>query len=355
MYSNIGTPCDEEGNTILPNTPPPPQNYEPADNWAPFESHIKSEFANFAFCRNQMSAGHIDELLNLWAVSLFQHGDHPLFADHNDMYATIDAIPHGDIPWQSFLTSYKGVRPDKQEDVPSWMDGQYDVWFRDPHLLVQNLLSNPDFDGEFDYILYKEYDPNNDHWFQNFFSGDWVWEQADEIAKDPATHGSTFVLIILGSDKTTVSIATSDNEYYPLYALIGNIHNNVRHAHHNGVVLVGFLAIPKTMKQYKDDAKFRKFRHQVLHSSLAQLLLTLKPGMTAPEVKHCPDGHFRHVIYGLGPYITDYPEQVFLSCCVSGWCPKCTVYSGDLDNIGGRCTREHTEFVMVDYWDAYAY
>ena len=51
--------------------------------------------------------------------------------------------------------------------------------------------------------------------------------------------------IILGSDKTTVSVATGHNEYWPLYASISNIHNNIRHAHGDGLVLVGFLSIPK--------------------------------------------------------------------------------------------------------------
>ncbi|KAH7916945.1 hypothetical protein BV22DRAFT_973917, partial [Leucogyrophana mollusca] len=53
----------------------------------------------------------------------------------------------------------------------------------------------------------------------------------DIIARDPTTHGSTFVPVILGSDKTTVSVATGSNEYYPLYASISNIRNNVRRAH----------------------------------------------------------------------------------------------------------------------------
>jgi hypothetical protein len=55
-----------------------------------------------------------------------------------------------------------------------------------------------------------------------------------------------FVPIILGSDKTTVSVATRHNEYWPLYMSIGNIHNNVRRAHRNGVTLLGFLAVPKS-------------------------------------------------------------------------------------------------------------
>ena len=52
--------------------------------------------------------------------------------------------------------------------------------------------------------------------------------------------------VILGSDKTTVSIATGNNEYYPLYASIGNVCNNVQRAHRDALAIVGFLAIPKS-------------------------------------------------------------------------------------------------------------
>ena len=72
----------------------------------------------------------------------------------------------------------------------------------------------------------------------------------------------------------------------------------------------------------RDDANFRKFRRQLLHSSLAKILESLKPGMTTPELVRFPDGHFRKVIYGLGPYIADYPEQALLACIVQGWCPR---------------------------------
>jgi hypothetical protein len=54
-----------------------------------------------------------------------------------------------------------------------------------------------------------------------------------------------FCPIVLGSDKTTVSVATGQNEYYPLYASLGNLHNNVRRAHRESVLPIAFLAIPK--------------------------------------------------------------------------------------------------------------
>jgi len=79
---------------------------------------------------------------------------------------------------------------------------------------------------------------------------------------------------------------------------------------------------PLAEKKYKNDVPFRKFCRQLFHSSLAAILESLKLGMTTPEVVRCPDSHYRRAIYGLGPYIADYPEQALLACIVQGWCPK---------------------------------
>lgn len=56
-----------------------------------------------------------------------------------------------------------------------------------------------------------------------------------------------FVPVVLGSDKTTVSVATGQHDYYPLYLGIGNTDNGVRRAHHGAVSLAAFLSIPKSM------------------------------------------------------------------------------------------------------------
>ena len=71
--------------------------------------------------------------------------------------------------------------------------------------------------------------------------------QQDEISQDAHTHGATFVPIILGSDKTTVTVETGQQDYWPVYMSIGNIHNNIRQAHGSGVELLAFLAIPKDL------------------------------------------------------------------------------------------------------------
>ncbi len=70
------------------------------------------------------------------------------------------------------------------------------------------------------------------------------------------------------------------------------------------------------------DDDYRAFVKELYHTSLAQILSPLRPGMTTPHVIQCPDAHYRRAIFELGPVIADYPEQVYLSGVVQGWCPK---------------------------------
>ena len=183
VFISIGRPCDEEGNFLPPNAPPPPRRPQTdPEDWTPYESQLQFETAEFLFTRNQMSAGHIDTLLNLWAASLLKHGDEPPFSNHTELYDTIDSTPLGDVPWEAFNLKYDGTLP--ETEVPAWMTSEYDVWFRDPHSVLCNVLSNPDFDGEFDYAPYQEYDVSGNHRFQDFMSGNWAWKQAVRVLFD---------------------------------------------------------------------------------------------------------------------------------------------------------------------------
>ncbi|KIK80142.1 hypothetical protein PAXRUDRAFT_45621, partial [Paxillus rubicundulus Ve08.2h10] len=134
--------------------------------------------------------------------------------------------------------------------------------------------------------------------------------------------GSTFVPLILGSDKTTVSVRTGNNKFYTLYLSVGHVWNSVRCAHWDALVLIAFLTIPKTTKEHAGDTAFQKFHWQLFHSLLATILNPLNPAMSTPEVVVFGDGHFHHVVYGLGPYIADYEEQALLTYIVQGWCPR---------------------------------
>ncbi|KAL4064147.1 hypothetical protein V8B97DRAFT_2026121 [Scleroderma yunnanense] len=222
----------------------------------------------------QMLASHINTLLDLWA-----------------MYQTINNLELGDVKWQSFAIKYTG---DQGVDPAQWMNDSYDVWFQDPHEVICNIYTS------------------TCHW-QDFMSGNWAWYQVDMIAQDPDCLGFTFVPIVLGSDKTTVSVATRQNNYYPLYLSIRNVHNSVHCTHHNGIVLIGFLAMPKATREHAGKASFWNFWQQLFRPPLVNT--------QDPEVTAFGDGHYQHVIYGFGPYIVDYEEQALLACIVHNWCP----------------------------------
>ncbi|CAK5272542.1 unnamed protein product [Mycena citricolor] len=348
-----GQPCDRYGNFLLPNTPqaPPPRDHPSADDFAPYANQHDFVLADLLYRRIQMSAGEIDELMQNWAAR--PGARDPPFVDHKDLYNTIDATELEHVPWQSFSVQYN--RPIVPGDTTPWKSQEYIIHFRDPRLVLRNQLANPDFKGEMDFTPKRVFGEGDSREYEDFMSGNWAWRQADIIADDPATHGSTFVPVILGSDKTTVSVATGQNEYYPLYLSNGLVHNGVRRAHRNAVTLIGFLAIPKTDRENQGSDEFRTFRRNLFHASLSHILQSLKPAMTVPEVAFFGDGHYRRVVYGLGPYIADYPEQVLLACVVQGWC---TASNKDLDGPGGRRSQAHTEllFQALDHtgmWDDY--
>ena len=53
------------------------------------------------------------------------------------------------------------------------MNNEYDVYFKDPRVLVQNMISNPDFASEFNYVPYHKYFDGVHH-FQNIMSSNWA-------------------------------------------------------------------------------------------------------------------------------------------------------------------------------------
>ena len=58
------------------------------------------------------------------------------------------------------------------------MDANYDIWFRDPRTLIHNILSNPGFNGGFDFTPYQEYDSNGIRRYHDLMSANWAWRQA---------------------------------------------------------------------------------------------------------------------------------------------------------------------------------
>ncbi|KAJ7711310.1 hypothetical protein B0H16DRAFT_1745258 [Mycena metata] len=140
-------------------------------------------------------------------------------------------------------------------------------------------------------------------------SPDWAWKQATLIPTGAPSSRS-----LPGAIKPLSPL--------PVYVSPGVLTGTACRAHGNGVLPVAFLVIPKTSKKHRKKPASQKFVCQMYHASLARIFEPLKQHMTTPDIVRCPDGHFCRVIYDLGPYIADYPEQVWLAGIVQNWCPR---------------------------------
>ena len=88
-----GHPCDEHGNYLPPNTPPPPRHTDDTKDWMPYRNRTEFKAAHFIFCQAKMSMRNIDTLLDLWAATLLKHDDTPPFANHADLFIQ-STLPH---------------------------------------------------------------------------------------------------------------------------------------------------------------------------------------------------------------------------------------------------------------------
>ncbi|KAI6023178.1 hypothetical protein BKA83DRAFT_4125828 [Pisolithus microcarpus] len=230
------------------------------------KSRLEFKVAKFLFTHAEMPAKKINTLLDFWAALLLPLGSTPLFANHKDLYHVIDCMSVGTVQWENFKIQHK-------------------------------------CNDEMDFLPYQEFDGTNEqrHW-ENFMLGDWAWNEANQIiCGGPSMVGATLVPIILGSDKTTVSIATGQMDYYPLYLSIGNVHNTTHCAHHDAVVLIAFLAMLKCYATADSSIATRE------HAS-TQMFHRFKKS-----------------------HIADYEEQALLLCIMHNWCPKCLAHWEDLD------------------------
>lgn len=176
----LGLPCDSEGAFLLNGVPRRrwPYRTDPAAaDWAPFQSRAAFELAELLYTKVEMSEGNMDELMEIWAATLVQHSDTPVFANSEELLTTIDEIAHGEVAWECFDISYNGARPDADE--PPWMNATHRIWYRDPRQLILNMLANPDFAGRFDFAPFQEFsDEDGSRQWRNFMSGNWSWRNA---------------------------------------------------------------------------------------------------------------------------------------------------------------------------------
>ncbi|KAF8217294.1 hypothetical protein K438DRAFT_1914649 [Mycena galopus ATCC 62051] len=223
-----------------------------------------------------------------------------------------------------------------------WMTQPYEVCMRDLREVLHNQLGTRSFKDHVDYVPYCQFNHAGKRAWSNLMLGDWAWKQATEITLNPDNHGCAFMPIVAGSDKTTstsFTVATGHQEYHPVYASPGILSGPACRAHGNSVLAVAYLAIPKVSKKHRSKPEYQRLCWQMYHTSLALVFEPLKQYMDTPDI----------II--IGPYIADYPEQVWLAAIVQNWCPKCDAYPDRLDAAGARLRNKTKTEVLIECFD----
>ena len=124
-----------------------------------------------------------EENIDLFSQLSKEAGSQLPFSNHRELFAAIDGISVGDIPWHSFMVQYRdedGLGGDRSwsESRPKWMSDVHEVFYRDPRRVIHQMLANPDYKDSMDFSPYRAFDNDGVRQYQHLMSGDWAWDQA---------------------------------------------------------------------------------------------------------------------------------------------------------------------------------
>ena len=144
--------------------------------------------------------------------------------------------------------------------------------------------------------------------------------------------GITIIPVILSSDKMRV-VLFGTKAAYPVYMTIGNIPKDIRRKPSRRThVLVGYLPTTQ-LPHVSGTASRHRMVANLFHHCFSRILDPLKrAGETGVEMTS-GNGVTRRTLPLFACFVGDYPEQVLVSGCKTGECPKCDINRKKLGDI----------------------
>ncbi|KAJ7098991.1 hypothetical protein C8R44DRAFT_888825 [Mycena epipterygia] len=120
-HRTLALPCDANGQYLPPHSGPPPPPAPPLNGldpaaWSPFSSRAEFDFAHYHFVELQTSERNINTALDLWAASVMPYGGTAPWKNAAELYAVIDDIQNGSMPWKTYQMRYTGPLPADPHD-----------------------------------------------------------------------------------------------------------------------------------------------------------------------------------------------------------------------------------------------
>ncbi|KAJ3792701.1 hypothetical protein GGU11DRAFT_818959 [Lentinula aff. detonsa] len=269
--------------------------------WAPFGSKIEWEIARWAKLRGTSSTA-FTELLAIDGVCEKLGLS---YRNANQLNAIIDTLPN--------------IRPKfmRQEVV---VQGQaFEMYFRDILECVKSLYSDAEFAEYLKFAPERHFENSRceDQLYHDMHTGGWWWSTQVCLQKG-------IIPVLLSSDKTQVTLFRN-KAVYPVYMTLGNIPKELRRKpSRRAYVLVGYLPVT-SLEHIKNAASRRRSLANLFHTCMRTIVKPLEVAGATGLVIASGDGLRRHGHPIFAAHISDYPEQVLVSCCISGHCPQCTI------------------------------
>ncbi|THU95825.1 hypothetical protein K435DRAFT_665625 [Dendrothele bispora CBS 962.96] len=275
--------------------------------WAPFTSEIDWRLAKWAKTRGPSSSA-FTELLEIHGVA------DKLGLSYRNV-KELDKIIDKHLPsWPQFQ---------RQEVV---VQGQvFEIYFRDILQCVKTLYGDANFAPYLKFAPERHFEDHTcaEQLYHDMHTGQWWWSTQEKLDKN-AGRGRTIVPLIISSDKTQVTVFRNKTAY-PVYLTIGNIPKEIRRKpSKHAYILLGYL--PTTsLEHIKSATSRRRSLTNLFHTCMRHIMQPIERPGAHGIVMTSGDGIERvtHPIFAV--YIGDYPEQVLVTCCVSGHCPRCTI------------------------------
>ncbi|KAI0827979.1 hypothetical protein BC628DRAFT_1303926, partial [Trametes gibbosa] len=281
--------------------------------YAPFTSKMDWEVARWAKLRGAGSTS-FNDLTKIEGVRSSCLLPHMVVGMH-DLNKIVDKLPMG--------------RPafERQEIVVS--NEAFEVYTRDIIQCIRALLGDPEFTPLLLLVPERHY-ADSEHTTRVYFdmnTGKWWW--ATQVSLENERPGATVIPVIISSDKTQLTLI-GNKTAYPVYMTLGNLPKDIQcKPLRGGQILLAYLPTSRLL-HITNKAARRRTLANLFHACMTRVL---QPLATAGlQGMHFADGN--GVIWRghpiLATFVGDYPEQLLVTGCKNGECPKCNVTRSDL-------------------------
>ena len=115
----------------------------------------------------------------------------------------------------------------------------------------------------------------------------------------------------------------------------------------HATILIGYLPITKL--QCYSEATRSLAGYHLFHYCMSKILSPLMESGKNGVKMVCANGFVLKVYPVLGAYVTDYPEQCLIMCCMENQCPCCVVSPNERGNLVKSVSQEvNTTLKVLD-------